>query len=48
MEIKTNAYQTPSMVEIQMDHTEVLCASTLFVLDPLFEEEDTNDWTNIF
>ena len=50
MEIKTNAYQTPSVVELQVEQAEILCASPVFgyQLDQLIEEEDTNDWSNIF
>lgn len=50
MEIKTNAYQTPSVEEIQIGQSEILCASPFSgnQLDHLIEEEDTNDWSNIF
>ena len=50
MEIKTNAYQAPSLVEIQIGQAEILCSSPFSAgqVDKLIETEDTNDWSNIY
>ena len=49
MEIKTNAYQTPFLVEIKLAQAEILCASLSgSQLGNMTEENDNNTWSDIY
>lgn len=49
MEIKTNTYQTPFLVEVHLAHADILCASLSGPqLDNMTEENDDNPWSDIY
>ena len=49
MELKTNDYQAPSLIEIRLAGVYILCASLSgSQLGNLTEEDDDNLWSDIY